>query len=217
MINKNFTIPLADEPYLDTTTQNKTYPATYTGPRYLKVCVDKETKIVERYVAGADTMDGLSAIIAIEEAEKMYQILNAETHTFEAAYLTGMYTTGPVENYTETLPTQDAEGVDETFEYVWNDNTGMISQQYYNIDLKFVNGAYVRPRFRTHALTRASFLASLVVQATAIEAAIESNESLSDADIATLETYVTWLRNVPTKYANVKHWKIPFKITVPIY
>jgi hypothetical protein len=55
------------------------------------------------------------------------------------------------------------------------------------------------------------------MQATAIEAAIESNESLSDADIAQLETYVTWLRNVPTKYANVKHWKIPFKITVPIY
>jgi hypothetical protein len=29
MINKNFTIPLADEPYLDTTTQNKhTLPPT---------------------------------------------------------------------------------------------------------------------------------------------------------------------------------------------
>jgi hypothetical protein len=66
-------------------------------------------------------------------------------------------------------------------------------------------------------LTKQSFLESLIVQATAIEAAIESNESLSDADIAQLETYVTWLRNVPTKYANVKHWKIPFKITVPIY
>jgi len=217
MINKNFTIPLADEPYLDTITQNKTYAATYTGPRYLKVCVDKTTKIVERYVAGADTMDGLSAIIAIEEPEKIYQTLDAQVHTFEAAYITGMYTTGAVENYIETLPTKDAAGVDETFEYGWNDNTGMISQQYYNIDLKFVNGAYVRPRFRTHALTRASFLASLVVQATAIEAAIESNEALSASDITQLETYVTWLRNVPTKYASVSHWKIPFKIVVPIY
>lgn len=217
MINKNFTIPLADEPYLDTTAQNKSYAATYTGPRYLKVCVDKITKIVERYVAGADTMDGISAIIAVEEPEKMYQTLDATVHTFEAAYISGMYTTGPVENYIETLPTTDAEGVDETWEYGWDDNTGMIAQQYYNIDLKFENGAYVRPRFRTHALTRASFLASLSVQATAIEAAIENNATLSAADIATLETYVIWLRNVPTKYAGVSHWKIPFRTNMPIY
>jgi hypothetical protein len=217
MITKNFTIPLTDEPYVDTTALNRTHAATYTGPRYLKIVIDSETKYVERIVSGADTLDEINNMFVAQEPEKTYAILDANTHTFEAAYLSGLYNTGVVENYTETLPTQDAEGVDETWEYGWDDNTGMILQQYMGRDLKFVNGSYVRPRFRVHALTRQSFLESLIVQATAIEAAIESNESLSDADIAQLETYVTWLRNVPTKYANVKHWKIPFKITVPIY
>ena len=217
MITKNFTIPLTDEPYVDTTALNRTHAATYTGTRYLKIVIDSETKYVERIVSGADTLDEINNIFVAQEPEKTYAILDANTHTFEAAYLSGLYNTGVVENYTETLPTKDAEGVDETWEYGWDDNTGMILQQYMGRDLKFVNGSYVRPRFRVHALTRQSFLESLIVQATAIEAAIESNESLSDADIAQLETYVTWLRNVPTKYANVKHWKIPFKITVPIY
>jgi hypothetical protein len=217
MITKNFTIPLTDEPYVDTTALNRTHAATYTGPRYLKIVIDSETKYVERIVSGADTLDEINNMFVAQEPEKTYAILDANTHTFEAAYLSGLYNTGVVENYTETLPTQDAEGVDETWEYGWDDNTGMILQQYMGRDLKFVNGAYVRPRFRVHALTRQSFLESLIMQATAIEAAIESNESLSDADIAQLETYVTWLRNVPTKYANVKHWKIPFRITVPIY
>ncbi len=217
MLNKNFTIPLADEPYLDTVTENKSHPGTYTGPKYLKICVDATTKYVERVVAGADSLDAINEILVPQEEGKTIHILDANTNTFEAAYLTGLYTTGLVPNYVETLPTVDDEGNAETWEYGWDDNTGMIQQQYYNLDLKFVNGAFVKPRFRIHALTRSSFLASMELQITNITNALANNDTLTDEAKAQLETYKTWLQNLPTKYANVSHWKIPFKLSVPIY
>jgi uncharacterized protein (UPF0305 family) len=217
MINKNFTIPLADEPYVDTTALNKTHAAAYTGNRYLKIVIDSETKYVERIVAAADTLNDINNAFVAQEPGKTYEILDANTHTFEAAYLTGMYDTGVTENYTETLPTKDAEGADETWSYTWEDNTGMILQQYAGRDLKFVNGAYVRPRFRTHALTRESFMQSMQQQISNINAALENNTTLTEETREQLAAYVTWLENLPTKYANIKHWKIPFKISVPIY
>jgi len=217
MINKNFTIPLADEPYVDTTALNKTHAAAYTGNRYLKIVIDSETKYVERVVAAADTLDDINNAFVAQEPGKTYEILDANTHTFEAAYLTGMYDTGVTENYTETLSTVDAEGADETWSYTWEDNTGMILQQYVGRDLKFVNGAYVRPRFRTHALTRESFMQSMQQQISNINAALENNTTLTEETREQLAAYVTWLENLPTKYANIKHWKIPFNISVPIY
>lgn len=217
MINKNFTIPLADEPYVDTTALNKTHAAAYTGNRYLKIVIDSETKYVERVVAAADTLDDINNAFVAQEPGKTYEILDANTHTFEAAYLTGMYDTGVTENYTETLSTVDAEGANETWSYTWEDNTGMILQQYVGRDLKFVNGAYVRPRFRTHALTRESFMQSMQQQISNINAALENNTTLTEETREQLAAYVTWLENLPTKYANIKHWKIPFTISVPIY
>jgi hypothetical protein len=217
MITKNFTIPLADEPYVDTTALNKTHAAAYTGNRYLKIVIDSETKYVERVVAAADTLDDINNAFVAQEPGKTYEILDANTHTFEAAYLTGMYDTGVTENYTETLSTVDAEGADETWSYTWEDNTGMILQQYVGRDLKFVNGAYVRPRFRTHALTRESFMQSMQQQISNINAALENNTTLTEETREQLAAYVTWLENLPTKYANIKHWKIPFTISVPIY
>jgi hypothetical protein len=217
MITKNFTIPLADEPYVDTTALNKTHAAAYTGNRYLKIVIDSETKYVERVVAAADTLDDINNAFVAQEPGKTYEILDANTHTFEAAYLTGMYDTGVTENYTETLSTVDAEGADETWSYTWEDNTGMILQQYVGRDLKFVNGAYVRPRFRTHALTRESFMQSMQQQISNINAALENNTTLTEETREQLAAYVTWLENLPTKYANIKHWKIPFTISIPIY
>ena len=217
MITKNFTIPLADEPYVDTTALNKTHAAAYTGNRYLKIVIDSETKYVERVVAAADTLDDINNAFVAQEPGKTYEILDANTHTFEAAYLTGMYDTGVTENYTETLSTVDAEGANETWSYTWEDNTGMILQQYVGRDLKFVNGAYVRPRFRTHALTRESFMQSMQQQISNINAALENNTTLTEETREQLAAYVTWLENLPTKYANIKHWKIPFTISIPIY
>jgi predicted DNA-binding transcriptional regulator YafY len=45
MITKNFTIPLTDEPYVDTTALNRTHAAVYTGNRYLKIVIDSDKEL----------------------------------------------------------------------------------------------------------------------------------------------------------------------------
>ena len=55
------------------------------------------------------------------------------------------------------------------------------------------------------------------VQIASITTALESNQELTDEARGQLETYKTWLENLPVKYANVKHWKIPFVLPVPTY
>jgi hypothetical protein len=218
MITKNFTIALTDEPYLGTTTQNKTYAATYNGPKYIRLQYDVETKYVEKYIYVSDSMEEMNSYDSyVREPGKATTVLDATVNTFEAAYVTGMYDTGAVDPFTCELGTVDDANEPETWEYVWDQNTGMIAQQYYGLDLKFENGAYVRPRFRVHALTRQSFLDSMVLQAANIGTALETNENLTDVNRAKLEAYKTWLENIPTKYANVSHWKIPFKHEVPQY
>lgn len=217
MINKNFNIPLTDEPYVDTTAVNKSHAATYNGHRYLKIVIDSETNYVERVVIAGDNLDDINNAVIPLEPNKNYHVLDANTYPFEAAYLTGQYDTGVTENYTETLPTTDAEGNPETWTYGWDDNNGMILQQYIGRDLKFVGGAFVQPRFRVHALTRESFMQSMQQQITFMTDALENNNSLSDEVRSQLETYVAFLQNIPTKYAAVKHWKIPFTLPVPIF
>lgn len=218
MITRNFTIPLADEPYLDTTAQNRTYTATYEGPRYVRVQYDSTTKYIEKEIFRADNLDEMNSFdLYVREPGKSTAIIDATVHTFEAAYITRMYTNGDVPLFTCDLGTLDDQDQMETWSYVWDQNTGMIAQQYFSLDMKFENGTFTRPRFRTHALTRQSFLDSMVLQANNITAALQNNENISAADRVKLETYVTWLQNIPTKYANVSHWKIPFKMEVPQY
>lgn len=217
MINKNFIIPLTDEPYVDTTALNKSHPATYNGHRYLKIVIDSTTNYVDRVAIASDNLDDINSAPIPLEPGKNYHVLDANTYTFEAAYLTGQYNTGVTENYTETLPTTDAEGNPESWTYGWDDNNGMILQQYIGRDLKFVNGAFVKPRFRVHALTRESFMQSMQQQVTYMNNALENNDSLTDEVRSQLEVYIAFLENIPTKYAAVKHWKIPFPLQVPIY
>jgi hypothetical protein len=173
---------------------------------------------VEKIVFTSDSITEMNSFNSyVQEPGKSYTVLDATVNTFEAAYVTGMYDTGAVAPFTCELGTLDAAGQPETWEYVWDQYTGMIAQQYFGLDLKFENGAYVRPRFRVHALTRQSFLDSMAVQAANIGRALETNENISDANRTKLETYKTWLENIPTKYADVNHWKIPFKHEVPQY
>ena len=165
MITRNFQIPLTDEPYLGTTVQNKTHPATYTGPRYIRAQYDSTTKYIEKEVYRGSTLDEINSGMYVQEPGKSTVIIDATVNTFEAAYITREYTNGTPDPFTCELGTLDVDGAAETWSYVWDQNTGMIAQQYYGLDMKFENGAFTRPRFRIHALTRQSFLDSMVLQA----------------------------------------------------
>ena len=76
----------------------------------------------------------------------------------------------------------------------------------------FSTQTYSRPPYRTHALSRESFLASLEVMAQQIRDRLAAESSILDAEAKDeLNDYLDWLADVPVKYANVDHWKIPFR------
>lgn len=218
MISKNFNIPLNDEPYKDTTALGKSWPAVYNGARYVKVQIDSATNTIEFSVFKTDKLEEMNTFDNYAKTPgKYWHVIDATLNPFEAAYVTGDYDTGATDDFTCELGTLDNEGQTETYTFGYDDNKGMIAQTYFSHEMKFVNGSFVMPRFRTHANTRQSFLDSLQIQIAGIEKGLAENTELTTQDRAALEAYKTWLASVPTKYAEVDHWKIPFQIVPPIY
>ena len=65
------------------------------------------------------------------------------------------------------------------------------------------------PDFRAHAIADDSFNDTYANQKAIIQAEIDSGNHPAEK-VTELNAYITWLDNAPTKYAGVKHWKIPF-------
>jgi hypothetical protein len=62
---------------------------------------------------------------------------------------------------------------------------------------------------RTHAVTRQSFMDSIQSQVDGLSETIAEGKLNPDRQ-AEAQAYVDFLKEVPTKYANIDHWKIPF-------
>ena len=208
-MNKSFNIPMPNKPYVNDFSDNNVHAATYIGPRYLKVQYHNETKYIANIInegdAMADLEDGPSAVMENHTST----IIDADTDTLVAAYLTNAYETGEVADYSEDLGTTDANGDAETWEYVWNDN-GVIHQIYLQGTAKFENNAVVAPEFRAHAITRDSFNETVTNQIAQCTAELARDDTYTDDEKAAITTYKTFLEGISTKYAAVDHWKIPF-------
>lgn len=207
-ITVNFDIPMPNEPYVDDFSDGNTHAAVYKGDKFIKV--EKRDSDGELGVIVSEGATEAELDNAINPRDGWsHHVMNAETHPLQVAYLNGMYTTGDVADYTEDLGTTDAEGNAETWTYYWNDGTGCLTQIYLHGTLKIVDGAYVGPDFRTHAVTRESFLETLPRQKVMIQEEIDSGK-YDAAKVTEFNDYITWLDSVAAKYADVAHWKIPF-------
>ena len=208
-MNKSFNIPMPNKPYVNDFSDNNVHAATYIGPRYLKVQYHNETKYIANIINEGDSMadleDGPSAVMENHTST----VIDADTDTLVAAYLTNAYETGEVADYSEDLGTTDANGDAETWEYVWNDN-GVIHQIYLQGTAKFENNAVVAPEFRAHAITRDSFNETITNQIDQCTAELARDDTYTDDEKAAITTYKTFLEGISTKYAAVDHWKIPF-------
>ena len=129
-MNKSFNIPMPNKPYVDDFSENKVQAATYIGPRYLKVQYNNETKYIANVINDGDSMDDLNEGPAAVMEGHTSTVIDADSDTLVAAYLTNAYETGEVADHSEDLGTTDANGDAETWEYVWNDN-GVIHQIYF--------------------------------------------------------------------------------------
>lgn len=211
-MRKNFTVTLPDEPYKTTTALNKTVECTYTGPRYLAICVIDESGEI-KYIArrGESLAEIDQATLVDDDPATTFYVIDAKEDTFAAAYLTGSYEHGEIEDFTVEHP-----GDLGTWTYHYDDFRGVIGQCFYGQDMKYKNGAFISPRYREHAITRQSFLDSLTSLSNLIERSLADND-YSAEDRQKLEEYVVWLRAVPTNYSGIDHWKIPFPSDIPTY
>lgn len=208
-MNKSFNIPMPNKPYVDDFSENKVQAATYTGHRYLKVQYNNDTKYIANVINDGDSMDDLNEGPAAVMEGHTSTVIDADSDTLVAAYLTNAYETGEVADHSEDLGTTDANGDAETWEYVWNDN-GVIHQIYLQGTAKFENNAVVAPEFRTHAITRDSFNETITNQIDQCTAELARDDVYTDDEKAAITTYKTFLEGISTKYAAVDHWKIPF-------
>jgi len=208
-MNKSFNIAMPNKPYVEDFSEGKVQAATYTGPRYLKVQYHNDTKYIANIINEGDTMEDLNEGPSAVMENHTSTVIDADSDTLVAAYLTNAYETGEVADHSEDLGTTDANGDAETWEYVWNDN-GVIHQIYLQGTAKFENNAVVAPEFRTHAITRDSFNETVTNQIDQCTAELARDDVYTDDEKTAITTYKTWLEGISTKYAAVDHWKIPF-------
>ena len=208
-MRKAFKAVLPDEPYKTTTKLNRTIDCVYTGPRYLLIRVVKATGAVFAWDEGEETLEALDKWkIAQENLDPeghIQVVLDADQNPFLAAYITHEYEQSPVPNYVETLPTG------EKYEYHYDDEHGVCAQPFYTNDAKWdsTTNSWVMPRYRNHAITRASFFESQRSQLRTFEEAASSGNYLPE-QIEKIEQHAEFLRTIETKYAGVDHWKIPY-------
>lgn len=209
-MKKFFTFVLPDEPYKDTTKKNLVVNATYEGMRYLACRVNTQTNLVEGVVFAAEKSEDVDAKLK-DYTEEGYTFItvDASSNPFEAAYLSGEYSHDLIEDPTFILP----RGLGE-WTYHYDDYTGGISQAFFGHDLKFVNGKFVAPRYRTHAITRESLFQSAVAQAKNIKKTLGENDYTAE-DRKKLTEYADWLENLEETYHDVDHWKISFPTDIP--
>lgn len=212
-MRKNFVMVLPDEPYKVTTNKNIQVPCIYTGMRYLLVRMNNDDTVfcLERQAETLEEIERFKIPAEHLKAEGHWQIvLDADVHTMEAAYLTHEYEHGEVEDYREVLPTG------EVFEYYYADHCGVVEQVLYTNDLRYDRSTktWIRPRYRSHALTRNQFLESMASQAATYKEALSAGTYLPD-HLALIQKHYDFVSSVPTKYAKVDHWKIPFPSDTP--
>lgn len=209
-IKHNFTIAMPNQPYVDDFSEGKTQAATYTGAKYIKVQYDLADGTVRNILNEADTLEELNARpVGIMEGHAPLEI-DATVHPKIAAYLSGNYDTGPVEDYSEDLGTTDADGNAETWTYYWNDNKGVLSQIYLRDTIKWVDNNFVGPEFRAHAVSEENFKSSVANRITQDTAELARDGVYTDEEKAEIQNHKAFLESIETKYAGIKHWKLVF-------
>ena len=214
-MKKAFTFTLPDGPYLNTTNDNNTVSCLYDGPRWLCLCIENGTHNVRNVETTGETEEELNFDVQIEEGHYFVK-MKAEDNLVVAAYLTHNYSHEEIEDINETLT--DAEGETFQFEYHY-DTAGVIGQVCYFGSVKYIptDGTYSGPQYRQHANTREETLANFVILAQSIQSSLDNPENdYTDEDRRRLTEHMEWVKSIPTRYADIPHWKIPFHTDIPV-
>ena len=216
-MNKTFTVTYADEPYKTTTADGNTFECTYVGPRWILAQVDRDDDHV-REAGRSDSSADDPALDPSGYEPDVYDYIvmdanESDDMAMRCAFITDEYTHPDVADYSEEIT--DADGDTYTWEHVYEGGTGMLAHIYVSDSLLYNHETrtWTNPVLRTHNNSRELTLQTWADQAAGIRRALSSDgdahNNFTDAERTTLGNHATWLESIPTKYANIDHWKIP--------
>lgn len=209
-MKKKFIHVVPDEPYKQTSTKNIKVECEYQGPRYLLCRLDIKTNrvvFVER--ASDENREWLESTFVDNEPDFDFFILDADIHTWEAAYLTNDYVHGEVPDYEETLPTG------EKYVYARKDFDGIINECHAVGELVYnrAQNTFVRPPYVLHPVNPIEFWEVIAQQVDQLSKILAGDLSkFSDEQIEKVTQYRDYIARAKKRYAGVDHWKISFPI-----
>lgn len=207
-MRKTFIHTLPDEPYKTTSRLNKTVQCEYNGPRYHVVRMLEKDGTVLNIERSGDDKEAMEASIVDDGPIYDFFVLDADSHPWEAAYLSHAYSHGTVDDYEETLP----DG--SKYQYQLLDGHGIIEQFHSHNSMKYDKGSgvFTKPPFVTHPITKSEFWEGLDNQIKEMSKLAEKTSQYTSKQIADIEAYVSALTDIKSKFVNVDHWKIPFPL-----
>jgi len=209
-MKKAFTAVIPDAPYSGIVTQNRTVNCMYNGYRYHVLAVNKVSKNIE-YISGSyTTLDEINMSQHKEDDPNIYFVtLDANENPWEAAYLTEEYTHDPVDDYVEALP----NGTE--YRYVYSQDN-VVTEVYNHLQLKYENGQYIKPSYRTHMVSKESYWAGVDEHIAAVESELadHSDEYLPE-DVTVLQEALQGMKDLKIQMADVDHWKIDWPWILP--
>jgi hypothetical protein len=208
-MNKKFIHVVADQPYKQNSSKNITVECEYQGQRYLLCRLDVKTSKVVFVERSGDDKNWLESTIVDNEPDYDFFVLDADVHTWEAAYLTNNYTHGEVADYEETLPTG------EKYQFARKDFDGIINESHGVGELVYnkAQNVFVRPPYVSHPVNPVSFWEAVDEQTKYLNKVMAGDLSkFSEDQIKELKEYLSFLTTAKTKYNGVDHWKIQFPI-----
>lgn len=210
-MNKPFVFTLPDEPYKTSTIKNNTVNCVYTGARFLTLDVTLDDGTINGVVERGETRE----MVGKKECRipgHSFIVVDALDNLIGAASVTGDYTHDNIPDYEENVP-----GGKYTYSYCTG--TGAIGLVITFPGIKFdfeTNKISTKFPYRTHANTRESTINGFVKYAATIEKYLARfPEHFTEEETSKLQAHSDWLKTIPTVYANIDHWKIPFPVNTP--
>lgn len=216
---KTFTWTRPDEPYKTAATGTRTIDITYKGGRYLLVEVDPREGTGSMIRESDNLNDPELDRSQFKPNQFTYVLVDADELPGLACSLTLNYTHADPNDWTETLT--DADGNTFTWEHIYDETTGLIEHETTGVNGGYKynssTGQWEGPEYRTHMVAREDALEGWARQATELQNALDSasEKGLTEGQIAEITTYKEFLESIPTKYAGIDHWKIPFELNWP--
>lgn len=208
MIKKTITINIPNEPFKTETSEGKTCNITYNGLRYLVISIDPATNIIQSQEGWFDTVAEFESQ-TWEDDKFEYHLIDADTHTLWAAFLSSSYSNENIPNYETTF--QDVDGTEYIWTYDYSDDTGILDNIYerwvdYTYDPEtdtFSDMVFVNP-----PVSAEEFNSS--VQRTLDRIDDIDRTKQTDEINAELDTFREFFATISTKFPGIDGYKIPW-------